>query len=192
MTPPRPSAPRPWVCVRTCIEVENRIFTLKTDTSVSPLTGREHDFFLLEAGDWINVVPITDDGRVLLVRQYRHGTREMTLEVPGGLIDPGETPAQAAARELVEETGFRAGRIEAIGRVRPNPALFNNWCYTFLARDLEPVGPEPSADEEGTEDVELVTAALRDIPDMIAREEITHALVIDAFYHFFLAYRPGR
>jgi len=192
MTPPKPSTPQPWICVRTRIEVENRIFTMKTDTSISPLTGREHDFYLLESSNWINIVPVTDDGRVLLVRQYRHGTREMTLEVPGGLIDPGETPAQAAARELVEETGFRAGRVEAIGRVRPNPALFNNWCYTFLATDLKAVGPQPSADEEGTEDVELVVADIEDIPDMIARGEIDHALVIDAFYHFFMTYRQGR
>ncbi|MEW6265963.1 MAG: NUDIX hydrolase [Thermodesulfobacteriota bacterium] len=169
---------RPWPLKQSRIEVQNRIFTLCTKTAVSPLTGREHDFYILEAGDWVNVLPLTKDDQVLLVRQFRHGTREVTLEIPGGLIEPGQTPEQAAARELLEETGH-AGRLSLLGRIRPNPAILNNWCYAFLARDVEETEAK-HLDE--SEDLELVKVPLEQVPALIARGVIDHALVLSAFF----------
>ena len=84
--------------------------------------------------DWVNVVPITAAGRVVMIRQYRHGTGEIGLEIPGGVIDPGEEPLAAARRELREETGYGASELAAIGQVAPNPALQDNRCYSFVAR----------------------------------------------------------
>jgi 8-oxo-dGTP pyrophosphatase MutT (NUDIX family) len=100
--------------------------------------GRRGEFWLLEAPDWVNVVPVLG-GRVprfVMVRQFRHGAGAITTEFPAGLVERGEDPRAAAARELAEETGYAAGRLTLIGKVRPNPAFMSNWCFTFLAEDL--------------------------------------------------------
>jgi len=178
----------PWSLARSRTEIENRIFTLKTRTHISPRTGREHDFYVLEAGDWVNVVPLTPEGQVLLVRQFRHATREVTIEIPGGLIEDGQTPEEAAARELLEETGYSASELIYLGRVRPNPAILTNWCYTFLARDVFRVS-QIQTDE--TEELELVKLGLDRISEMIASGEIDHALVLSAFVHFYLHQKNG-
>ena len=133
---------------------------------------------VMEAPHWVNVVPLTADGQVLLVRQWRFGIAAPTLEIPGGMVDEGD-PRAAAARELEEETGYRARRLEILGALHPNPAFLNNRLSTFLATDLERVG-EPAGD--GGEEIELETAALADIPAMIGAGQITHALVVAAFY----------
>ena len=143
------------------------------------------NFWTIEAPDWINIIPVTDDGEVLLVRQYRFGIQDATLEIPGGMCDPGESPLQAAARELREETGFAAREIVELGWVHPNPAVQTNRCYSFLARELERVG-EPSPDPH--ESFELTRAKLDEIPRLIRERQITHALVVAAFQ--LLEYSP--
>jgi len=118
---------------------------------------------------------------VLLIRQYRFGIEEFTLEIPGGMCDPGESPLKAAERELSEETGHRANSMAEIGWVHPNPAIQSNRCYTFLAKGLVPDGdPDPDPDEE----IELVREPLLRIPELIAGGRITHALVVAAFRLF--------
>jgi 8-oxo-dGTP pyrophosphatase MutT (NUDIX family) len=152
----------------------------------------EHDFYILESSDWINVIPLTADDKVVMIRQYRHGSREVTLEIPGGLVDPGDTPKKAAARELLEETGYQAKKWLKIGVVNPNPALFNNRCHTFLAQDVNK-GADPTPDQ--TEDIEVVLIPLMDIPKLILKGKIDHAMVITAFCHYFLrrlTVFPGR
>jgi 8-oxo-dGTP pyrophosphatase MutT (NUDIX family) len=143
----------------------------------------EHDFYILESSDWINVIPLTADDKVVMIRQYRHGSREVTLEIPGGLVDPGDTPKKAAARELLEETGYQAKKWLKIGVVNPNPALFNNHCHTFLAQDVNK-GADPTPDQ--TEDIEVVLIPLADIPKLILKGKFDHAMVITAFCHYFL------
>jgi ADP-ribose pyrophosphatase len=118
----------------------------------------EHDFHILHSRDWINIIPITSDQQVVMVGQYRHGTREVTLEIPGGLMEPGDTPEKAAARELLEETGYQAEELVKIGGVSPNPAIFDNRCYTFVAQNVKKVC-EPMPDQ--TEDIEVVLVPLR-------------------------------
>jgi len=152
----------------------------------------KHDFYILESSDWINVIPLTADDKVVMIRQYRHGSREVTLEIPGGLVDPGDTPKKAAARELIEETGYQAKKWLRIGVVNPNPALFNNRCYTFLAQAIDKV-TDPTPDQ--TEDIEVVLIPLTDIPKLILKGKIDHAMVITAFCHYFLrrlTVFPGR
>ncbi len=141
--------------------------------------GEEREALVLAAPDWVNVVPLLDDGRVVMVRQWRFGIAAPTLEIPGGIVDPGETPDVAAARELFEETGYRAGEVRRLGEVTPNPAILANRCATFLATGLELGGaPQSGIDEELT--VELVP--LEDVPRRVRAGEIHHALVIAAFY----------
>ncbi len=122
---------KPWPRIRSQSVQSFRVFSIRTDTTVSPRTGIEHDFYVIETQDWVNIIPLTADHRVVMIRQYRHGSREVTLEIPGGLVDPGETPEEAAVRELLEETGYQAEKVEKIGVSNPNPAIFNNRCYTF-------------------------------------------------------------
>jgi 8-oxo-dGTP pyrophosphatase MutT (NUDIX family) len=163
-----------------------RIFSLRKDTSRSPKTGNTHDFFVVESPDWINVVPITPDGQVILIRQYRHGTEEVTIEIPGGMVDlTDSSPAESARRELLEETGYVAGELVLIGSVAPNPAFLNNRCYTYLALDARRVG-EPQLD--GTEDIEFELVPAAKLPELVVTGKITHSLVIAAFY-FYEQYR---
>ena len=171
----------PWKVTKTEVTARTSIFTLKTISAHSPSNHRSHEFYVLEAGDWVNVIPLTSDGRVILVRQYRHGTEEVTLEIPGGLIDPGQTPIQSAQRELLEETGYSGSDWELLGRTRPNPAFLNNWCYCYLARDVVKTAEQ---DLDEAEELEVVTAELKDVPDLIARGEIDHSLVLSAFFYF--------
>ena len=139
---------------------------------------RRRESMVLEAPDWVNVIPLLPDGRVLLVRQWRFGIRRPTLEIPGGMVE-GEPERAAAERELYEETGHRASTWRRLGEVHPNPAFLSNRCGTWLATDLERLGEPPG---DGEEEITLETARLDEIPRLVADGEITHALVIAAFY----------
>jgi len=158
-----------------------RVFHLRQDTRISPRTGKQHDFFVLDTGDWINVVPVTLDNKIVLIRQFRHGIEEVTLEIPGGMVDAGETPVLAARRELLEETGYEAEEMIHIGMVTPNPAILNNRCHSFLARNVSYVA-EPKLD--GSEDIQVEVVDLTIVPGLIATGQISHALVIAAFYFY--------
>jgi len=179
--------PRHWSIVKSSRDKSYRVFSLRTDRARSPRTGMDHDFFVLESSSWVNIIPITGENQVVMVRQYRHGTREVTLEIPGGLVEDSDTPEQAAARELREETGYEAGSLVSLGSVHPNPAIQNNRCYTFLAQDVAPAGDQQQDEKE---DIEVVIVPLLRIPSLIRKGDITHSLVIAAFYRFFLEQRP--
>lgn len=162
-----------------------RIFSVRRDTNRSISTGQEHDFFVIETGDWVNVVPLTPQGGVVMVRQFRHGIRALTLEVPAGIIDPTDaSPLVAAARELREETGYAATRFEPIGVVHPNPAIMNNRCHIFVARDATLAG---APEWDGTEELEVETVPLAAIPDLIRAGGVSNALTVTAFQLLALA-----
>jgi 8-oxo-dGTP pyrophosphatase MutT (NUDIX family) len=174
-----------WKCIQSKFNQSFHVFSIRTDTAISPRTGLQHDFYVIESNDWINIIPITDDNQVVMVKQYRHGSKDITLEIPGGLVDPGDTPEQAALRELFEETGYQAEKLIKIGEVNPNPALFNNRCYTFLASGLKKIG-DPKPDQ--TEDIEVILIPLSEVPKLILKGKIDHAIVISAFTFYFLGY----
>ena len=157
------------------------IFDLDRVDFQSPDGDPARPFYVIDCPDWINVIPLTASGEVLLVRQFRFGIEDFTLEIPGGMCDPGETPAESARRELREETGFEAERLIEIGWVHPNPPVQNNRCYTFLARDVVQVGP---ADPDPSETLELVRVPLESISRLISERKITHGLVLAAFQLF--------
>jgi ADP-ribose pyrophosphatase len=180
--------PKSWPIVSSRLEHAFRIFRLRTDRSRSPLTGVEHDFVVLESPAWVNVIPLTPAAEVILIRQYRHGIKEVTLEIPGGLVEAADTPLGAAKRELSEETGFRGETWVDLGFVHPNPAIQDNRCHTFLALGATPAWPQ-ALDEK--EDIEVLLRPLAEIPRLIREGEITHALVIAAFWRFFMEYRSS-
>jgi 8-oxo-dGTP pyrophosphatase MutT (NUDIX family) len=144
------------------------------------------DAFVLQGRDWCNVVAVTPDDEVVLVWQYRFGTDALSLEIPGGVVDPGESPLESARRELREETGYEAETLEPLVVVEPNPAIQNNRCHTFLARGARASGQTAFDSQEELETV-LVPAAR--IADLLDGGQVTHALVQSALETF---WRKGR
>jgi 8-oxo-dGTP pyrophosphatase MutT (NUDIX family) len=173
------SSPRPWPRLRRGLEHDFRVFKVRQDIVADPRTGHEHPRVRLECSDWVNVIAVTPEDQLLLVRQYRFGIEASTLEVPGGVVEPGEDPAVAAARELEEETGWVPGRLEALGAVHPNPALQANRCHSFLARDC--VKRHAGRLDEG-EDILVELHPRADLPRLILEGHITHSLVVVAFF----------
>jgi 8-oxo-dGTP pyrophosphatase MutT (NUDIX family) len=164
-------------------EIANyRIFKMRRDTRRSPRTGAEHSFFVLESPDWVNVIPLTPDGRVVMIHQFRHGTEKVTLEIPGGMVDASDDdPAESARRELLEETGYAADEIIHIGTVDPNPAFLDNQCHTYLALGARWQQP-PQFD--GAEDIAVALVPIEEVAGLIGNGRISHALVVAAFYHY--------
>lgn len=178
------SAPRDWRHGATTQLQHCRVFSVASSLATSPITGDDHVFYRIDSPDWVNVVPVTPTGEVVMVRQFRHGSREVTLEIPGGLVDPGESPVEAAARELLEETGYRGADALPFGRVNPNPALFGNVCHTFLIRDVERVAAIENGPTEETVVEVVEPGALRRLLD---EGHVDHALVQVALYRYLLA-----
>lgn len=177
-----------WRKVSSRRMVECSVFDLDRASFVPPEGGAPRDFWVLSAPDWINVVPLTDEGEVLMVRQYRFAVGELTLEIPGGMCDGRESAAAAAARELREETGYEARSWTPLGWVHPNPPLQTNRCHTFLARGLALAGPaRPDPDER----LELVRVRLESVPALMRDGTITHALVLAAFHLLHLSGLAG-
>ena len=180
--------PLPWITLSTEVLGSYPIFELTRSRQRSPLSGREHRFLRLDCPDWVNVIAVTEDARLVLIEQYRHGTDEVTLEIPGGAVDPDESPAVAAVRELEEETGYRPSELVEIGRVDPNPAFLSNRCWTYLAlgcRDDGEIDPDPS------EEIAVRLVPFSDYGALIDRGDITHSLVIAAHDHLQRGIRSG-
>jgi 8-oxo-dGTP pyrophosphatase MutT (NUDIX family) len=158
-----------------------KVFDVHRATMESPATGDPHPFYRIESPAWVNVVALTPRDELVMVRQFRQGLRDVTLEIPGGLVDPGESPEEAARRELLEETGYGADRFESLGSINPNPALFGNRCHMQVALGCEAVSEiQNSATEETI--VELLPLA--DLAATIRAGGIDHALVVAALYSF--------
>jgi len=167
-----------WKLVSAELILRRRIFNVWQQRRRSPRTGQEHEFDVLETSDWVNVVPVTPDRRVVLVRQFRHGIGQTTLEVPAGLIDPADvSPTHAGARELREETGYAAADLVPLGVVHPNPAIQNNRCHIFLARDACRVG---EVQWDHTEEIAVELVPVGEIGPLIESGEISHALAVTA------------
>ncbi len=172
--------PEKWNKKSTRVLQATPVFQLRTDVLVSPRTGKELNAFVLESRSWLNIVPVTSGNQVVMVKQYRFGLEDFTLEVPGGLADvEDESFASGARRELVEETGYDSDEIIPLGSVHPNPAILNNSLHIFAATNVKKVKEQELDDGEDI-DVELI--AYDDVPELVRNGIISHALVLNAFY----------
>ena len=156
-----------------------RVFKVREDFCERESDRQESTFFVVENPDWVNVIGLTKDKQVILIEQFRHGTEEIILEIPGGMIDDNEEPETAAKRELLEETGYSSEIFVYLGKSHPNPAIQNNLIFHFLALDCKKTG-ETSFDEH--ESVITKLTPFDQISNLIKDEQITHSLVIAAFY----------
>jgi 8-oxo-dGTP pyrophosphatase MutT (NUDIX family) len=159
-----------------------RVFSLRQEREVSPRTGAEHDFFIIDSVNWVNVIALTPDACMVLVEQYRHGSETVELEIPGGVMDASDaSPEATGGRELLEETGYEGEQAQIIGRVFPNPAIMNNVCFTVFARNCHYVKP---VHFDNSEDLATRLVPLAEVPQLVASGQIRHALIVAALYQF--------
>jgi ADP-ribose pyrophosphatase len=173
--------PRPFIKHHSEVTLKTKIFSLRSERSEHPVTGHIGDYVVLDQPDWVNVIAQTPEGELVMVRQWRHGTGRVELEIPAGLIELGESPKEAAQRELREETGFEAEAWESLGNMRPNPAFQNNTCHVMWARGCVRVGSQ--ALDEG-EDIEVCTLPVQEVEARVASGEIAHGIVLFALYRW--------
>lgn len=140
--------------------------------------GREGDFFVNESPDWVQVAPIVDGDKVLLVNQYRVGVDKFSWEFPGGIMEVGETPQEGAARELAEETGF-SGNIKLVGKISPNPAIQNNNAFFTVALDCQKSG---DTNWDKNEEIESKLVKISELDAMVFSGQIHHAIAICGVY----------
>jgi ADP-ribose pyrophosphatase len=179
--------PKPWKTIRSQPAGDFRIFTIRSDRKLSPLTQEEHEFFVIDSVDWVNVIAVTPERELVMVEQYRHGSNRVELEIPGGMIDAADaSPEKAAERELREETGYAGEPAGVIGQILPNPAIMSNTCFTVLLENCRRRHP---VEFDHSEDLVTRLVPLTEIPRLVAGGNIRHSLVVVALYHFELRQR---
>ena len=180
---------QPWKKVSSRPLGDFRIFTLRSDVCISPRTGKEHDFYVLDSVDWVNVIAVTPDDQLVMVEQFRHGSNTVELEIPGGMMDKGETdPVATGVRELREETGYEGKRPRLLGKVWANPAIQSNTCHTVLVENCQ---VQHAVEFDHGEDIITRLVPVAEIPHLVAEEKIRHPLVVVALYRYEL-WRRGK
>jgi ADP-ribose pyrophosphatase len=178
---------KPWPLVSSKPIGDFRIFTIRSDLKRSPRTGKEHDFFVIDSVNWVNVIAVTPNRELVMIEQYRHGSNTVELEVPGGMMDKHESsPVIAGERELREETGFAGENARVIGKIFANPAILSNTVFTVLVENCRNTHP---VEWDHGEDLITRLVPIDDIPKLVASGRIGHSLVVVALYHFDLLQR---
>ena len=173
---------RSWPDLGTHSLGDFRIFELRSVRRRSPRNGVERDFYVMDCSDWVNVIAITAENELILVEQFRHGVAAVELEVPGGIMDPGEIDSVAAGlRELREETGYVGDGAIEIGCVLPNSAIQSNRCRTVLVRNCRRVG---ELELDDSEDIAVRLFPISEISALVTGGRVRHSLAVAALYHY--------
>lgn len=177
------SSPGPsrWEKLRQRLEMKTVVFDLLSARFRHPGRGTERDFVVLNAPDWVNIIALTPDDRIVLVRQFRYGINEFSLEIPGGVMEAGEDPVAAGLRELREETGYTGASARLIGSVHPNPAIQSNRCHFVL---VDMAVPSHALEWDPDEEMQITTERVEDVLALARSGGIVHGLVLNALLLF--------
>ncbi len=171
-----------WKVLSRTNVLKTPVFEVYKEKTVCPRNDFCSDFYVIECpNSWVNVVAVTDSNEIVMIKQYRAGTKTVELEIPGGLIDIDESPLDAGIRELEEETGYIGEKASVIGKVCPNPALQGNICYTVL---IEGASKKAELSLDEAEDIETLLMPVDDLDKIVLSGEISHGLVLNALYFF--------
>ncbi len=174
---------RPWKKLSSTILSDHGIFKVRCDRVINPRTNAEHEMVVLENPEWVNICALTPDNELVMVEQYRQGSETVELEIPGGLVDEGESPLDSGLRELREETGHEGENARIIGSLFANPAIMNNQVHTVLVENC--VQKHELAWDEG-EDILVRLVPVADIPGLIGTGKIRHSIIVAALQLFAL------
>lgn len=166
-----------WIIVKESTYESFPIFTLKKSIRINPRSNKQIEFVRIDGLDWVNTIALTANNEMVLVEQFRHGSNQWTIELPGGCVNSGEDPQHSAKRELEEETGFSCDKLEFLGRVRPNPALMSNYCSFYIARNAY---YSSSQKLDSGEDIKVQLKPVSKVFEMLDAGEIDHALMVAA------------
>lgn len=154
--------------------------TVRKDTCETPGGKIIPSFYVNEYPDWANAFCLTKDGRVVMVKQYRHGIGEVGIELPGGVIEEKESVEEGVKRELLEETGYRFDKIEFLGKISANPSTTNNMMHMFLATGGEKVA-EQELDE--AEEVDVVFMTIDEVKQLLREQRIVQSLHVNCIFY---------
>ena len=168
-----------WKVIDREVGFKAQIFRYLKIKSESPSNGQVGNFDVVQCLNWVNVIAITEDQKIVLIKQYRHGTEEVTVEIPGGAVNIGEDPRIGAERELREETGYTSASWSHLGRVAANPAFMSNYCDTYLALDAKLTHPQ---EFDPFEEIEVYLKNKNELIEMVRSGEINHSIVIAALH----------
>lgn len=173
---------RKWEVLSTEYLIRRPWLTARRDVAKLPDGRINHEYYVLEYPDWVNIIAITEDGMVVLERQYRHGLGKTCYELPCGVIEEGETPLEAAKRELLEETGYAGGEWKQLMTLSPNPATSNNLAHSFLATGVKKVAGQSL---DATEDIEVHLKSQDYVLELLENNQILQALMAAPMMKYF-------
>jgi len=176
---PKQEQPSTWETVSEKLRLDCKVYRIYERLCKHPIDGRQSDFYVMEAPDWVQVLALTPQQKLVVVNQFRHGSGRLSWEVPGGVVEAGEDPLEAGLRELREETGYCGENPRMIGKAMPNPALMNNFTHFLLVENCRITG-DRSLDPN--EEIEYTERPVREVLDLCRSGEIYHSITLNALF----------